>query len=74
MRARELNITDLIDHLGLYEGLTRERMDDRKMTDRIMAALTGLLEEVRGEKAPTTRFDPRAVGIPTKGNPTKEQR
>ena len=39
-----------------------------------MAALTGLLEQVRGEKAPTTRFDPRAVGIPTKGNPTKEQR
>ena len=62
-----------VDLADLYERpITREVL--QQATDRIMAALTGLLEEVRGEKAPTTRFDPRAVGIPTKGNPTKEQR
>ena len=62
-----------VDLADLYERpITREVL--QQATDRIMATLTGLLEEVRGEKAPTTRFDPRAVGIPTKGNPTKEQR
>ena len=30
-------------------------------TERIMAALTSLLEELRGETAPAARFDPRAV-------------
>lgn len=29
-------------------------------TDRIMAALTALVEELRGERAPAVRFDPRA--------------
>ncbi len=42
LRAREMDLTDLIDHLGLYEGLTREPMGNRKMTDRIMAALRRL--------------------------------
>ena len=32
--------------------------DLREATDRIMAAITGLLEELRGEKAPAVRFDP----------------
>lgn len=31
-------------------------------TDRIMAAITGLLEELRGETAPTERWDPRKHG------------
>lgn len=33
-------------------------------TERIMAALTSLLEDLRGERAPTVRFDPRAVRAP----------
>ena len=34
----------------------------REATDRIMAALTGLVEELRGAEAPAQRFDPRAAG------------
>ena len=35
-------------------------------------AITGLLEELRGEQAPAVRFDPKAAGIPETGNFTKE--
>jgi 1-acyl-sn-glycerol-3-phosphate acyltransferase len=41
----------------------------RESTDRIMDAITGLLEEVRGETAPPERFDPREAGIRSTGNP-----
>lgn len=43
-------------------------------TDRIMAAITGLLEEIRGEQAPPARFDPKAEGVKEIGNPHREQR
>lgn len=39
-------------------------------TDRIMAAIVGLLEGLRGETAPKDRFDPAAVGVPEVGRPT----
>ena len=38
-------------------------------TSRIMAALTGELELLRGEKAPPDRFDPRAHGVTPIGKP-----
>lgn len=38
-------------------------------TSRIMAALTGELELLRGEKAPLVRFDPRAHGVTPIGKP-----
>jgi 1-acyl-sn-glycerol-3-phosphate acyltransferase len=38
-------------------------------TSRIMAALTGELELLRGEKAPPVRFDPRAHGVAPIGKP-----
>ena len=38
-------------------------------TSRIMAALTGELELLRGEKAPPVRFDPRAHGVTPIGKP-----
>ena len=41
----------------------------RTATDRIMAAITAELESIRGEAAPTQRFDPSAAGLPTTGNP-----
>lgn len=41
-------------------------------TERIMAAITSLLSELRGEEAPTTRFDPRKAGVPLTGNPNKK--
>ena len=54
--------------------------DDQSMptvnaaTERIMAALTDLVEEVRGETAPAVRFDPRAAGVSEFGNPHKDGR
>jgi 1-acyl-sn-glycerol-3-phosphate acyltransferase len=46
----------------------------REATDRIMGDITGLLEEIRGERAPTERFDPRTAGVSLTGNPHKSRR
>lgn len=43
-------------------------------TDRIMAAITALVEDLRGEKAPAVRFDPRTSGVAEIGNPRKKKR
>jgi 1-acyl-sn-glycerol-3-phosphate acyltransferase len=44
-------------------------------TDRIMDDVTGMLEEIRGGRAPAERFDPRAAGVRPIGNPwTKKAR
>lgn len=43
-------------------------------TDRIMAAITALVEDLRGEKAPAVRFDPRTTGVVEIGNPHKKKR
>ena len=43
----------------------------REATDRLMDRITGLLEEVRGEKRPEVRFDPRHHGVPDIGDPLK---
>jgi 1-acyl-sn-glycerol-3-phosphate acyltransferase len=43
-------------------------------TARIMAAITVLVEELRGEKAPAVRFDPRQSGVAEIGNPKKAKR
>ncbi|MBS2937382.1 1-acyl-sn-glycerol-3-phosphate acyltransferase [Nocardioides sp. J2M5] len=43
-------------------------------TDRIMAAITGLVEDVRGETAPAERFDPRQRGLRETGNPNDDAR
>jgi 1-acyl-sn-glycerol-3-phosphate acyltransferase len=42
-------------------------------TRRIMAALTALVAELRGEEAPAERFDPRKAGIRQTGNPRKKE-
>lgn len=44
----------------------------REATDRIMAAIVGLVEDVRGEKAPAERFDPKKHGLNETGNPNKK--
>ena len=41
-------------------------------TDRIMAAITALVEEVRGETAPAERFDMKKAGVRQTGNPNKK--
>jgi 1-acyl-sn-glycerol-3-phosphate acyltransferase len=45
----------------------------REATDRIMDALTALLEDIREEQAPATRFDPRAAGVRETGNPNRAE-
>jgi len=41
----------------------------RRATDRILDAITKELEDIRGEKAPAERFDPRRRGVREIGNP-----
>jgi 1-acyl-sn-glycerol-3-phosphate acyltransferase len=41
-------------------------------TDRIMAAITALVADIRQEPAPTQRYDPRASGVREIGNPHDE--
>ena len=41
----------------------------RADTERVMAAITSLLEQIRGEQAPPHRFDPRSDGRPVTGDP-----
>jgi 1-acyl-sn-glycerol-3-phosphate acyltransferase len=43
----------------------------REATDRIMAAVTALLEEIRDEHAPRARFDPARMHVPVTGNPNR---
>ncbi|HEU5045574.1 MAG TPA: lysophospholipid acyltransferase family protein [Nocardioidaceae bacterium] len=43
----------------------------REATDRIMDALTAQLEDIRQEKAPEVRFDPRTAGVRETGNPNR---
>jgi 1-acyl-sn-glycerol-3-phosphate acyltransferase len=61
---------DLSDLMG--KPITNEVLHEA--TDRIMAAITGLVEELRGETAPAVRFDPRSSGVTEIGNPRKKRR
>jgi 1-acyl-sn-glycerol-3-phosphate acyltransferase len=58
---------DLSDLQG--KPLTNEVLHEA--TDRIMAAITALVEDLRGQHAPPVRFDPRASGVREIGNPRK---
>ena len=62
------------DPVPLEDLRAKEHTPDtiREATDRIMAAIVGLVEDVRGEKAPAERFDPRAHGLRSTGNPNKK--
>lgn len=46
----------------------------REATARIMAAITSLLEDIRGEQAPAERYDPRAHGVKQIGNPNRDKK
>lgn len=58
---------DLTDLAG--RELTAELLAEA--TERIMAALTALLEQIRGEAAPATRFDVRRARLPRTGDPRR---
>jgi 1-acyl-sn-glycerol-3-phosphate acyltransferase len=59
-----VDLSDLVDRPRSAEVLA-------EATDRIMAAITAIVEEIRGETAPTERFDPRRSGVAEIGNPHK---
>ncbi len=61
---------DLEDLQG--QPLTPEVL--RVATDRIMDALTALLDDIREGDPPTTRFDPRKAGVREIGNPHEQAR
>ena len=46
----------------------------RQATDRIMDAVTRLLEDLRGETAPAQRFDSRSAGVREIGNPNTREK
>lgn len=46
----------------------------REATQRIMDAITVLLEDIRGQSAPPERFDPRRAGVRLTGNPNPHER
>jgi 1-acyl-sn-glycerol-3-phosphate acyltransferase len=46
----------------------------REATERIMVAITALLEDIRGGTAPAVRFDPKAAGVREIGNPYKAEK
>ena len=43
-------------------------------TDRIMAAVVAIVEELRQAEAPPERYDPHRSGVKEIGNPTKQKR
>ena len=61
------------DPVDLADLLTKERSPAvvAEATARIMAALTALVAEIRGEPAPAERFDPRKAGVAQIGNPRR---
>jgi 1-acyl-sn-glycerol-3-phosphate acyltransferase len=61
---------DLSDLIG--KPVTNEVLHEA--TDRIMAAITVLVEDLRGGTAPAVRFDPKTSGVTEIGNPHKRKR
>lgn len=63
------------DPVDLADLVGRKHTADvvAEATARIMAAITALVAQVRGEDAPAETFDPRRAGIPEIGNPNKKE-
>lgn len=59
--------------VDLQDLAGRERTSSvlTEATERIMAAITRLVEDIRGEQAPAERFDVREAGVAQTGDPTK---
>jgi 1-acyl-sn-glycerol-3-phosphate acyltransferase len=60
-----------LDDLAALQPRTLDVIN--QATARIMSALTSLVEDLRHEKAPTERFDPRKAGVRQTGDPTKKE-
>ncbi len=68
-----MKVGDPVD-LADLAGKEQDAAAVNEATDRIMAALTDLVEEVRGETAPELRFNPRTAGVREFGNPNDDGR
>lgn len=68
-----MKVGDPID-LSDLAGQQRDPAAVHEATERIMAAVTGLVEEIRGETAPAVRFNPRTAGVKEFGNPNEDGR
>lgn len=66
----QLKVGDPVDLSDLV-GQQRQTSAINEATDRIMSAIVSLVEDLRGEKAPEQRFDPRKAGVSEIGNPRK---
>jgi 1-acyl-sn-glycerol-3-phosphate acyltransferase len=55
--------------LSEFASVADESDTPRRATERIMAAITTLLVEMRDGTPPARRFDPRSAGVPTTGDP-----
>lgn len=62
-----VDLSDLYDKPLVTETL-------HEATERILDAITRQLETLRGEKAPTTRFDLRTAHLPETGKPNSRRR
>ncbi|WP_341231858.1 lysophospholipid acyltransferase family protein [Nocardioides salarius] len=60
---------DLADLSGQHDEQGTRAVAVQRATDRIMAAITTLVEQVRGQQAPAERFDMRRGGTPADGHP-----
>jgi 1-acyl-sn-glycerol-3-phosphate acyltransferase len=62
--------------VDLSEYLDQEVTGDllHAVTEKIMVAITELLEDIRGEQAPDARYDPRQAGVPETGDPNRVPR
>ena len=68
-----MKVGDPVDLSDLLE-LTPTPAVTQQATDRIMAAITALVEEIRNDRAPAERFDVRKAGVPQIGNPNKPRK
>ena len=62
-----VDLTDLV-------GQSHTPATVAEATGRIMDALTALVAELRGERPPSERFDPRKAGVKPIGNPREKSR
>lgn len=69
----QLKVGDPVDLSDLV-GKEKQTPAINEATTRIMDAIVALVEELRGEKAPPDRFDPRKAGVSEIGNPNKDRR
>lgn len=62
------------DPVDLADLLALEATPDvvGRATDRIMAAIVGLVEEIRGATAPAERYDMKKSGVRETGNPNRK--